>query len=222
MAIVRDTSINQTNSANGATSFTVAYTCTGSNLCLLVHIRDNNGDVVTGVTYNGVAMSQLVKQKASVAFGEFIYIYGLLAPATGANNIVVSRSGASNVSLQAISYTGVKQSGLPDATKPTTSAVGTTVTGTITTVADNAIVSAYGYTTSGTPTAGTGSTAVGTGGGACQLFESTTFPISPAGNYSMDSVGAVGENSIVQASLAPAITAASVIIIPQLLTLSVG
>ncbi len=111
MAIARDTTTEGTATAN---SLTFSHTCTGSNLLLLVGVSDSNGDGVTGVTYNGVSMTQLVKDVGGSS--GYRYVYGLLNPATGANNIVISDSGVTNLYAVGASYTGVKQSGLPDDT----------------------------------------------------------------------------------------------------------
>jgi hypothetical protein len=65
-------------------------------------------DVVTytGVTYNGVAMTLLDIQRTATSYGRWA-IYRLANPATGANNVVVSFSGAqyNPVSTWALSVT---------------------------------------------------------------------------------------------------------------------
>jgi len=101
-------------SATGsATSLTWSHTCSGSDRVLVVGILTNNTtDILTGVTYNGVAMSLVDKQ---VMINNFWgYSYYLIAPDTGANNIVISFSSASLIAGLAQSYTGVSQSGFPD------------------------------------------------------------------------------------------------------------
>lgn len=99
---------------NGATSTTLAHTVTGSNTYLVcnVAIRDGthlNG-MVSGVTYNGVAMTQLGVDNYSAFSME---LWGLVAPTTGTNNVVATysaSSGAKNVVLGCQSFTGVNQS----------------------------------------------------------------------------------------------------------------
>jgi hypothetical protein len=93
-------------------------------------------DKITGVTYAGTAMSRLIGIQDN-NLTRWHYIYGLLAPSTGANNVVVSASNTF-VGGGSASYTGVNQSGLPDATA--TDVTGTSVNDfnvNITTVADN-------------------------------------------------------------------------------------
>lgn len=97
----------------GVTSLTWAHTCTGSNLLLLVGFLTNNDtDIITGVTYNGVAMTK-IQQLLTSTNSYHSYVWGLLAPATSANNIVISASGSSLIYAGAVSYTGVSQSALP-------------------------------------------------------------------------------------------------------------
>lgn len=137
MAIAFDFSNKGTTAGNQA-SLTVSHTCTGSNLALIVAVTTYvNADPITSVTYNGVPMTQISKQAVS-GFGinNYQYMYGLLSPATGANNIVVNVSPNSSIDLASASYTGVKQSGLPDAFN-TGNATGTAVTASVTTIADN-------------------------------------------------------------------------------------
>lgn len=87
-----------------ASSVTWAHTCAGSDRYLLVGIYcDSASDQVTGVTYNGVAMTRI----ARFASGVSIYLYGLVAPATGANNIIASFTGAIGADVAAMSFTGV-------------------------------------------------------------------------------------------------------------------
>lgn len=122
MAIAYD--FSSTGNANPGTSVTVAHTCTGSDLLLLVGILTNDTtDKVTGVTYNGVAMTRLAAYQA-VTTNFFGFTYYLLAPATGANNIVASRSDSGLIGCMGASYTGVSQSGFPDSNASGTDAAG--------------------------------------------------------------------------------------------------
>ena len=87
------------------TSLTFAHTCTGADRALVVGIFVNSTtDHITGVTYAGSAMTR----QSTVSTGNVgrIYIYTLLAPASGANNVVVS-SASTTFSAGAVSFTGV-------------------------------------------------------------------------------------------------------------------
>lgn len=114
MAIAYDSSAQ--GSGGSVTSITFSHTCSGSDRMLVVFVRSYQNDRVTGVTYNGVAMTQVNKRQDNAGNNCYTYLYYLLAPATGANNVVVSASPAPNIQLAACSasYTGVKQSGQPD------------------------------------------------------------------------------------------------------------
>lgn len=139
MAIALDSSSNYGNWASGA-SITKAHTCSGSDRLLLVYVISNassGSDRCSGVTYAGVSMTLLTKRTFGSGEDNTIYIYGLLNPSTGSNNIVASFSpSAVNACIGGVSYTGVQQSGLPDAFSGA-DAVSQTLTLALTTIADN-------------------------------------------------------------------------------------
>jgi hypothetical protein len=105
--------------AGTATSFTLAHTCTGSNLTLVVPVQIVHGTAVTGMTYNGVTMT-LSSSNTGGSAGYFdTYVYTLIAPATGTNNIVFTVpsviTGSKQVMFQGQSYTGTNQSAIDSA-----------------------------------------------------------------------------------------------------------
>lgn len=122
MAVAFDAVTKGNDPTRGGTSETFSHTCSVlENRCLIVALCRNDdtttaADDVTGVTYGGVAMTQLTKINTSTTEPGVLYLYGLLAPATGANNVIATYTGSTGSRLYAIaiSYTGVKQSGLPD------------------------------------------------------------------------------------------------------------
>ena len=105
MAIAFDAATDGGNSATGTLTF--AHTCTGTNRFIVVGFVGNTVDDVTGVTYNGVAMSLIAKVLSDST--RYVYLYGLVAPATGSNNVVITTSSADTIIGGALSYTGVKQ-----------------------------------------------------------------------------------------------------------------
>lgn len=125
-----------------ATSHTVSHTCTGSNRLLLAgfYHSGSSADDCTGVTYAGVAMTRIATATVGT---ERAYIYGLIAPSTGANNIVMSYGASRSVEGVNTSYTGASQDFLPDATTSATATAATTVTVNTTTVNDNSWVAAF-------------------------------------------------------------------------------
>ena len=92
---------------NSGTSLTFAHTCTGANRVLVVLVRKGSATILS-VTYNGVAMTPITDDGTN-------YGYYLVAPTTGANNVVVTMSSAATIWGVAASYTGARQSGQPDA-----------------------------------------------------------------------------------------------------------
>ncbi len=154
MAIAFDT---VTTGSGSGTSLTFASgSISGSNRLLLVPCWTtvNTGDHVTGVTYNGVAMARI--QTVSYSPGAVrLYLYALAAPATGANNVVISADTTTGIDASAISYTGCKQTGIPDASTTLTTASGTTHTITLTPVATGCWMIMMGWGDNHAMTAGT-------------------------------------------------------------------
>lgn len=99
-------------SGSGATGTTTwSHTVTGSNTVLIVGIATVD-TLVTGVTYGGVSMT------LAGMYGQFaswphtnarITVYGLIAPAAGANDIVVTTADALQATCAAKSYTLANQ-----------------------------------------------------------------------------------------------------------------
>lgn len=205
MAITQDNVTGITSGGSGATSYTYSHTITSNtNGCLIVAITEDGGttDDITGVTYAGVSMTLLKKGPRNGTY-PVLSVYGLLLPSTGANNIVISRSGtAGDMASGSVSWIGVRQSGLPDANLIANSLASTSVTGSITTIANNAIIVAWAACGGGSLTAGTGTTSL-SAAGANMLAKSTTFPITPAGSYSMTVNCSSGSNGLIMVSLAP-------------------
>lgn len=144
MAIARDNHAFLT--ATTAASATVAYTCTGSNQILFVGVvGELASDNITGVTYNGVSMTLIDKNSNGVS--RWTYIFYLLNPASGSNNIVISAGSSSFIEGMAASYTGVLQSGQPDAHGFTIQgSASSSITKSLTTVADNCWIFGFSHT----------------------------------------------------------------------------
>ena len=121
------------------TSLTFSHTCTGSNLLLVVNAYTNAGDVVTGITYAGVAMTLARKEKLIDPNTAFLNVYTLVAPATGANNVIISCSSSGTIFGASASYTDCAQSGQPEATATASNSAGAgeTFEVTVTTVNNN-------------------------------------------------------------------------------------
>ncbi len=98
-----------------STSLSWSHTTSGSDRVLLVTCRVGGAQDLTGVTYNGVAMSQIRGYVQLDALSFYTVMWGLVAPTTGTNSIVVTRSSSDGLACNGASYTGVTQSGLPEA-----------------------------------------------------------------------------------------------------------
>lgn len=156
---------------NPTTALTYSHTCTGSNLILITYVWVEDGaDIVTGITYNSVAMTRVDTIQHSGG-AKRSYMYYLLNPATGAHNVVVSTSAGDNVHSISASYTGAKQSGQPDSSNKTAQASGATLTLSTTVVASNCwLVSGVGD--SNGSAASTGTTERTSGAGVANIGDS--------------------------------------------------
>jgi len=200
---------------NGGTTSSHSFNYTvsgGPDRYLVVAVAgDTTNDLLTGVTYNGVAMTQLIKQGPAPATtaNRWTYLYGLAAPASGSNSVALTASGTSFILAGAGDYTGVRAAGQPDTTAA--QALDTNInaiTTPITTVTDKswAILVENSFDGNLPPAAFTGVTlrttdaAFGTWG----LFDSG--PISPAGLYNLSTTRTNNCDSLlhIAAALRPA------------------
>ncbi len=158
---------------NGGTtnSLTVSYTVgSGYNRLLVVvlngdaSVQSGNGghDDITGITYASVSLTFATKIiiNSGTTDPRYNYIYFLLNPASGANNVVISCTNAHWLLPVAADYTGVARSGQPDATATATAPGAATITASITTVAANcwAVLGQSESNATQAPTAGAGAT----------------------------------------------------------------
>ena len=170
MALAVDTSTTGGNTTT-ANNLTWAHTCTGSNLILIVGVS-NEGNDTTGVTYNSVALTAGPNIAPTSGNGG-AKIWYLINPATGANNIVVSRTGTTGgMSSTAASYTGAKQSGQPDSSNTGSVTPGTQLTISTTVVASNCWLVMWTDTSAAGETAGTGTTLRQAGSDGSDMWDS--------------------------------------------------
>lgn len=152
MAIAFDAITNASYGGSGGTSKTYAHTVTGSQPLLFENVHTDS-NVVTGVTYAGVAMTKIFGQATDF----YNTVWALVNPATGANNIVISCSSSVNIIPMTISYTGCAQS-LPTAFN-TGSGAGSPLGVAVTTLVDNSWVMGFSrITVASGISAGTGTT----------------------------------------------------------------
>lgn len=147
------------NNGGGSSSLTSAYAVgSGANRLLVVTIEgDVSSDLVTGVTYNGVAMTLGGK----ILSNRWTYFFYLLGPASGTHNVVISASGTTFIIALAADWTGVAQSGQPDASNTavqTGTSLSIAVSVTVTTDKSWGILGGGGFNGGEFPLADTGST----------------------------------------------------------------
>ena len=144
---------------NGASvnSLTIAHTCAGSNLVLVVDVRVSDlTTTVTGITYNGVALTKIDSQTAPA--GRSIEKWYLINPATGANNCVISLSASpGSVRGDVRSYTDVHQT-TAIGTPAKASGTSTAPTVNVTSATDERVVDGIAHANNTTQTVGAGQT----------------------------------------------------------------
>jgi hypothetical protein len=195
---------------NGAVNVSSwSHTCSGSQR-LLVVFTDGPSGAVTGVTFNGVALTNIASATiANAVTGRTLQAWYLINPASGAHTVALSGPLTTNYIGISQSYTGCNQTSQPDAVHATgNSGTATSRTETVTTVADNSWLVFATDTNGGNSSAGTG--AVRRSASASFAFETfdSNGPITPAASASIQATsgGAVSWASLVL-SIAPAVTA---------------
>ncbi len=137
-----------------ASPLTWNHTFSGSNRLGFITVFCVNGDVLTAITVNGVSiLANLIAKKTAVT--ETHYLFYIIAPPAGSQAISVTTS-AGNLAGAAVSYTGCKQTGVPDSSASATQAAGPSTLATSTTIVLNgswAVTCALNGTA--VPTAGT-------------------------------------------------------------------
>jgi len=207
MALAVDATSKGYNSDAG-TTLTVPHTCSGSNRVLVVTAACQKETSVTGITYNGVAMT-LVNSYLTSTYNK-LYSYILVAPATGTHDIVLTvANGGKFRGLIAASYTGAAQSGQPDANNTNHTPSATSLTTSVTTVADNSWLILGGFNENYDIAAGTDTTVRETLFGNFKLFDSNGAK-SPPGSYSLQTTVSPADEIIhVMLSIAPYVAPAA-------------
>lgn len=159
MAIAHDSSTAVT-ATLGVTTKTFSHTCSGSDRILWVAAGANTaaGDP-TGITYAGNAMT---KVNSVFLQTTWVALWYIIAPATGANNVVITCTGTGNVTGGAMSFTGASQTSIPDSSAADTvqTTVVTSYSRSTTTVADNCFTVSSGRANGGLTITGGANTTV--------------------------------------------------------------
>lgn len=199
--ITLDASTNLGSTAG--TTLTAAHTCSGNDRILFVHIRTaGTTDTVSSVTYAGSNMTLVDKKFGITNLGT--YLYYLIAPTTGSNNVVINTTVAA-ISAIAVSYTGAKQSGQPDAHNNNESASTTGLSTSITVVATNSWAIMGVDSANGNDAAGTNATLRQAGPNTGVTVFDSNGPVG-TGTFTMGFTCDLGSANCVLASFAPATT----------------
>lgn len=106
-----------------ATSVTWSHTVAGVATALYVTCHVTTAETISGITYNTVAMTNIGEVLFLVDVTT-TYVFRLVAPAAGANNVVASFSGSTGTKrCTAVSFSGVDQT-TPEGTVVTAQSVG--------------------------------------------------------------------------------------------------
>lgn len=190
----------------------------GANPALVIGVAgDTSVDDVQLPTFNGISATLLAKQTTLFTNNRKSYLFLVLGPTSGTHTVQVTCTGTHYLLGGSADYTGVAQSGQPDASLAEIGANSniTTFTSSLTTVADNCwtVLFENGYANNAGPSAGAGLTSRATDAalGTWGLFDSNAA-VHPAGAYSMTTtrIGNASNSIIhVKASLVPAGAAAA-------------
>lgn len=185
-AIAFDATVTAVNPA----SDTVSFTTSGTDRYLFVQTLIQSSQTADSCTYGGVSMTQIIGpvDTSSVSGGEHIYLWGLANPASGANNVVCSFSGAGTRVIDIISYTGAQQTTSIEATN-TGSGSGGTATAAVTTLTDNDWLIGYIRSSGTTPSAGSNTTMRTAASEGGRRFSDSNAVQTPPGSFSQNYTG---------------------------------
>jgi len=176
---------NATHTPFFASTRTQSHTTSGSDRYLLIHLFISTSATPTTITYDGVSLTLLATNlMTGAAAGQYIRTYGLVNPASGANNAVITFSGSPGAYASIVSYTGVDQTTPTDGATNNGSTSTTSLTTSLTTTKDNCWLAGYAYH-NGTVVAGTATTLRGASVTVLASMDSGGAK-SPAGSHSLN------------------------------------
>lgn len=195
---------NATHTAFAVNTKTQAHTTAGDDRYIFFHLYVGTSATPSTITYGGVALS-LIQTFAmtGAAAGQYIRTYGLVNPASGSNNAVVTFGTSPGFYVSIVSYTGVDQTNPIDTSGNNGTSPTTSLTTTLTTTADNCWLVGYAYM-NGSLAAGANTTLRGGSvSGVLQAMD-TNAAQTPPGNHSLTTTGANAFAGHVVAAIAPA------------------
>lgn len=191
------------------TANTQTHTATGSDLLAVIAIYSTI-DNVTSVTYAGNSCTFINKLlMTGAAAGQYIHLYYYLAPPTSSQTVQVNSSTALNGYFSIATYSGVEQTGQPDANNTGGASSTSSQSVSVTTTDDNCWLIGYAYT-GNTMSAGTGTTLRGGSvAGILNVIDSNS-PTTPAGSDSLIVTQTASFAGMVMASFSPAVAGGAV------------
>jgi hypothetical protein len=157
-------SIAEVNSNNNtSTTFSSPYTaltgfsCSGTHTIIEVYELENNGDIVTGISDGGTALSGgsgSLKFNTSGSLGGTVwqYVFYLYSPPSSGNIVVTTSSNSGRLDTLAVCLSGAQQSGFPDAVATGNGGGSATSESlTVTPIGTNDWVEYAGYANGGSP-----------------------------------------------------------------------
>lgn len=184
----------------GASSLTFSSpNVSGNNKIGIVGVLVQTDLSITGITWNGVAMT-FIAGKTDAATSERVEQWYIINPTAGVTNVIISRTGSSNALIgAALYYSSAKQSAQPDANTTDRQTTGTYAVN-LTTIADQAVILMVSRGASGnTFTAGANTTIRV----QASIVVSESSVKTPPGSYAMNLTCSSQEINSVLGSFAP-------------------
>jgi len=203
MAIAFDSSVNVADFGSSS-SHSWAHTC-ASGAILFVITRGGNGEGnrISGVTYGGVAMTNIASATDPHDSDYVVSLWILANPASGSNNVTVSMSPNGTLKAGSASYTGAAHANQPDASNTNTTTGQTSITTSVTTVKDKCWTILACSTNMANSSPGSGSHGRIDNDSALKIYDSNGEK-TPAGSTSMTVTGQnSGDAATVMASFSP-------------------
>lgn len=207
MAIAFD---NITNTAfkNGTANTQTTHSVAGSDRLGIVAIYSGTNNV-TGVTWDGVSCTGIDSLlMTGAAAGQYIHLYYIIAPSTGATTVQVNSSSGLGGYFSIASYTGVKQTTPLDTNNKGGSSSTASLTVSVTTTIDNDWLIGFAYT-GNTMSAGTGTTLRGGSVAGILNVVDSNGPTTPAGSDSLIVTQTASFAGMIVAAFAPAVSSAN-------------
>lgn len=193
---------NKATGSASTTTITVSFLVgNNANRLLVVRLHGNRTAPPSSVTYNGVAMTVIDNTSGPGLNLDQHSSWYLVAPATGANNLVITQPNANTCYYSIHSYYNAAQAGQPHQHAIAMNdggAFGLTATASITTTINNCLIYGFAYAPGTAPAAPTGipnnqtstglSTIAGDNGGLTPAGAASVAQVAPADGYSMASV----------------------------------